>query len=112
MAYEKSLTGGVFVEFLKRLMHRRRRPVHLVVDSLRALKSKEVLRCVESLKVKLTLVFLPIYSPEINPQECGWNALKGRRVGGDRISNKKDLLKAVRSRLRKWQKNLKQCEDF
>jgi len=112
MVYEKSLTGRFFVEFLKRLMHRLRRPVYLVSDSLRAHKSKEVLKYVESLKGKLTLVFLPTYSPEINPQEYGWNALKGRRVGGHKISNKNDRLEAVRSCLRKWQKNPQTVSGF
>ena len=112
MVYEKSLNGRVFVEFLKRLMHRRRRPVYLVVDSLRAHKSKEVMTYVESLEGKLTLVFLPTYSPELNPQEYGWNALKGRRVGGARIKNKEDLLKAVRSCLRRWQKNPQTVRGF
>jgi transposase len=112
MVYEKSLNGKVFVEFLKRLMHRRRRPVYLVVDSLRAHKSKEVMKYVESLEGKLTLVFLPTYSPELNPQEYGWNALKGRRVGGARIKNKEDLLKAVRSCLRRWQKNPQTVRGF
>jgi transposase len=112
MIYEKNLNSKKFIEFLKRLMHGRRRPVYLVVDSLRAHKSGEVMRYVKSLKGKLTLVFLPSYSPDLNPQEYGWNVLKGRRVGAARISGKNDLIKAVRSCLRTWQKNPKTIRGF
>ena len=112
MVYEENLNGAKFVEFLKRLMHKRRRPVYLVIDSLRAHKSAVVKKYVESLNGKLTLVYLPTYSPELNPQEYGWNVLKGRKVGGAKITSKKDLLTAVRSCLRNWQKNPKVVRGF
>jgi transposase len=112
MVYDDTLTGKKFVEFLKRVMHKRRRPVYLVVDSLRAHKSPIVQKYVDSLEGKLTLVFLPPYAPELNPQEYGWNVLKGRKVAGARISTKRDLVKAVRGCLREWQKNPSTVKGF
>jgi transposase len=112
MIYEDSLSGRKFVEFLKRLMHKRRRPVYLVVDSLAAHKSPVVRKYVDSLNGKLTLVFLPPYAPELNPQEYGWNVLKGRKVSAARVSTKSDLVRAVRGCLKTWQKNPNTVKGF
>lgn len=105
MVYEKNMNGKLFIEFLKRLMHKRIRPVILIVDSHQAHIAKTVEKYVDSLNGKLKLVFLPPYSPEINPQEYGWNALKTRKVAATRILNMNDLRKSTRSVLRTWQKN-------
>jgi transposase len=112
MIYEDKMNGKKFVEFLKRLMHKRRRPVVLVTDSLRAHKSAVVQDYLSTMGDKLKIVFLPTYSPELNPQEYGWNVLKGRKVGSARIHGKNDLYKAVRSCLREWQHRPKVVMGF
>jgi transposase len=105
MVYDDKMNGKKFVEFLKRLMHKRRRPIFLVVDSHPSHKSSVVKNYLESQGNKLRLIYLPPYSPELNPQEYGWNAMKNRKVSSARISNQKELVTAVRSCLRRWQKN-------
>lgn len=112
MVYKKNMNGELFIEFLKRLMYKRKRPVILVVDSHQAHTAKIVEKYVDSLNGKLKLIFLPPYSPEINPQEYGWNALKTRKVAAARISNMNDLRKSTRSVLRKWQKNPNLVKGF
>jgi transposase len=68
--------SGLFIEMLKVLMHRRRKPLILILDSLPAHKGKAVRNYVESTNGKLELHFLPGYAPELNPDELVWNYMK------------------------------------
>jgi transposase len=74
--YSGALTGELFVELLKKMMHRRKKPVHLVVDGLPAHKKLVVKDFVASTQGKLTLHFLPGYAPELNPDELVWSHAK------------------------------------
>ncbi len=74
--YSGALNGERFVELLRRLMHRRRKPVHLILDSLPAHKRTLVRDYVISTKGKLSLHFLPGYAPELNPDELVWSHVK------------------------------------
>lgn len=65
--YEGALNGESFVELLKKLMHRRRKSVHLVLDSLPAHKQAVVRDYVASTQGRLTLRFLPNYAPDLDP---------------------------------------------
>ena len=67
--YEGGLTGDLFVELLKRLMYRRKKPLHLVVDGLPAHKNAGVKKYVSETDGRLTLHFLPGYAPDLNPDE-------------------------------------------
>ena len=59
--YQGALNGELFVELLKKLMHRRKKPLHLVLDGLPAHKTKAVKTYVASTQGRLTLHFLPGY---------------------------------------------------
>lgn len=74
--YEGGLTGELFVELLKQLMHRCKKPVRLVVDGLPAHKKAVVKQYVASTAGKLTLHFLPGYAPDLNPDELVWSHAK------------------------------------
>jgi transposase len=74
--YEGGLTGELFVELLKKLMHRRKKPVRLVVDGLPAHKKSVVKDYVAATQGKLTLHFLPGYAPDLNPDELVWSHAK------------------------------------
>ena len=64
------------MELLKKLMHRRKKPVRLVVDGLPAHKSACVKKYVADTHGKLTLHFLPGYAPDLNPDELVWSHAK------------------------------------
>lgn len=80
--YEGALNGERFVELLKKMMHRRKKPVHLVLDSLPAHKRAIVSEYVASTQGRLTLHFLPGYAPDLNPDELVWSHVK--RTGAAR----------------------------
>ena len=80
--YQGALSGDLFVELLKKLMFRRKKPLHLVLDGLPAHKTRAVKTYVASTEGKLTLHFLPGYAPELNPDELVWSHAK--RTGNAR----------------------------
>lgn len=91
--YEGGLNGELFVQLLKQLMHKRKKPVRLVVDGLPAHKKAVVKQYVASTQGKLTLHFLPGYAPDLNPDELVWSHAK--RTGVARRPLKKgEKLKA------------------
>ena len=80
--YQGGLNGELFVELLKKLMHRRKKPLNLILDGLPAHKTKVVKAYIASTEGRLTLHFLPGYAPELNPDELVWSHAK--RTGNAR----------------------------
>jgi transposase len=76
------MSAELFIEMLKALIHRRRKPLLLILDSLPAHKAKIVKEYVASTDGKLELHFLPGYAPELNPDELVWSYMK--RTGAAR----------------------------
>jgi len=80
--YKGALTGELLVDLLEKLMYRRKKPLHLILDGLPAHKTKVVKEYVASKDGKLTLHYLPGYAPELNPDELVWSHAK--RTGNAR----------------------------
>ena len=74
--YAGALNAELFIELLKQMMHHRKKPVYLVLDSLPAHKKDSVHKYAASTKGKLTLHFLPGYAPDLNPDELVWSHVK------------------------------------
>lgn len=74
--YKGGMSAELFIEMLKVLMLRRKKPLYLILDSLPAHKAKIVQEYVASTKGRLELHFLPGYAPELNPDELVWNHMK------------------------------------
>jgi transposase len=109
---EGRVTAEVFVEYLKRLIHGRRKPVFLIVDGHPTHKSVMVRKFVESVAARLRLFFLPPYSPELNPDELVWNDLKNHILGRMVITGPKQMKRTVLGRLRWMQKNPAHVSSF
>ena len=80
--YAGALNAELFVALLKRMMRRRRKPLHLIIDGLPAHKKASVRDYVASTRGRLTLHFLPAYAPDLNPDELVWSHVK--RTGAAR----------------------------
>jgi transposase len=74
--YQGAMDGEVFVQLLKKMMHRRKKAIHLVVDGLPAHKRLIVKEYVQSTQGKLAMHFLPGYAPDLNPDELVWSHAK------------------------------------
>jgi transposase len=105
MVVRGGVGAEVFIEFLKNLLHRRRRPVFLIVDGHPSHRAKIVKQFVESTNGKLRLFFLPGYSPELNPDELVWNHVKNNGIGRKIVHSAKEMVRTVKAHLRYLQKN-------
>jgi transposase len=100
MVVRGRVTAAQFVEFLRRLVYRAKRPIFLIVDGHSIHRSRSVARFLHSLQGRLRLFYLPPYSPELNPDELVWNDLKNQGVGRMVIEGAAHLHYAVVSHLR------------
>jgi len=99
VTYPGALTGERFAELLKKLMQRRRKPLHLVLDGLPAHRKAIVKNYVASTDGKLTLHFLPGYAPELNPDELVWSYAKRTGVARNPLRAGEKLARRVQDQL-------------
>lgn len=109
---EGKVNAEVFIEFLKRLIHNRRKPVFLIVDGHPTHKAVIVRKYVETVANKLSLFFLPPYSPELNPDELVWNDLKNHILGRKVITGPEQMRRVVLTRLRWMRKTPSHVASF
>jgi transposase len=112
VTYEGGLTGDLFVELLKRLMYRRKKPLHLVVDGLPAHKNAVVKKYIADTAGRLTLHFLPGYAPDLNPDELDWSHAKRTGVARKPLMKGEKLNDRVHDQLQKIGQNPKLVRSF
>ncbi len=97
-AFVGSCNGKVFIEFLKKLSGDTDAPVFVIVDNSPIHRAKEVTTYVASTGGKVTLFFLPGYSPQLNPDEWVWKNVKHDQIKRQPVSRGTDLYhRAVRA---------------
>lgn len=97
MTHRGSVNGAVFLRYVKRCLvpWLRRRDI-VIMDNLNFHKMKVVRRAIES--VGATPIYLPTYSPELNPIEMWWADMK--RALRKLAINDEALLRRAARRLR------------
>nr|MDO8119411.1 IS630 family transposase [Candidatus Sigynarchaeota archaeon] len=77
-AFAKTLKALVFIKFLKHIMRHFKDAgkIYLVVDNAKAHHAKIVQRFLHAVSHKLEVLFLPPYSPELNPIELFWKYMR------------------------------------
>ncbi len=80
-------------------------PLYLIVDRHPAHLAKETRRWVEDRSGRIRLIFLPGYSPEINPDEYLNQDVKANAAGRLRPRNVDDLLRGVRRYMMRRQRH-------
>lgn len=103
MVHEGTATADTFCAFLERLATGVEQKIFLVVDGHRIHRAKKVQAFLETLNGKITLFFLPPYSPQLNPDEWVWNQVK-QRVSKQPARSKSELRERVLSALHSLQK--------
>ncbi|WHA07605.1 transposase (plasmid) [Candidatus Megaera polyxenophila] len=81
MLYEETLKTNVFIEFLRRLVKYSKKKIFLILDNLKVHHSKKVQIWTRKHKKKISLFFLPPYTPQHNPDEYLNNDLKRNVIG-------------------------------
>jgi hypothetical protein len=96
MVFQSGFTARVFREFLTRLLERQvGRPVFLIVDGHPVHKARAIQVWLARPGCRITLYFLPGYSPELNPDELLNHDVKSH-IGRHRPRTRSELLRTVR----------------
>jgi len=103
MVFTKRFTADVMIEFLRRLIRQVGRKVFLIVDGHPVHRSAKVRRFIERHAEKISLLFLPGYSPELNPDELLNQDVKSNALGRCRPQDQPEMIGQVRSYLRQTQ---------
>ena len=90
-------------------MKYRRKPVHLVLDSLPAHKKAIVREYVASTQGRLTLHFLPGYAPDLNPDELVWSHVKRTGTARRPLQKGEKLREKIEEQLAKLQQMPQPC---
>ncbi len=96
----KRMNVDVFIEFLQKPRNDAGHPILVVADNAGYHHSKKVQAFLEDNKGSIMMVFLPAYSPELNPDEQVWNHAMlqlGKRAIKSESEMKKHLLPIMRS---------------
>ena len=100
MVFREGFTAPVFLRFLRRLIRLVQRAVFLVVDNHPVHRARRVTQWVDAHPAQIRLVYLPGYSPDLNPDEFLNHDVKANAVGRQRPADQPELLANVRSYLR------------
>ena len=102
---EGTMNAGKFIDFLKALLDSVPGKIFLIVDGHPVHKAKKVREFVkEKADGRLSIFFLPPYSPDLNPDEWVWNNVKNDRIGRSVIMSADDLKAKAIGALRRLQK--------
>ena len=112
MILDGRFNGGVFLEFLQKLVRYKQQKIFLVVDGHSAHKTKLVKAWLEEHKERIELFFLPPYSPELNPQEYVNQDLKTNIIGKKRPINKAQMKNNVEDFMTKRKNDKKQVQKY
>jgi transposase len=111
MVVEGRVGAKEVIEFMKRLLVGARRPIFLILDGHPAHKAKLVKKFIDSTNGKLSLFFLPPYSPERNPDEYLWNDVKNH-LGKSGVTCPDQMKKTVLGRLQHLAKSPEKIRGF
>ncbi|NKC11002.1 MAG: IS630 family transposase [Gammaproteobacteria bacterium] len=112
MVSESRVTADVFIDFPRRLLHNAKRAIYLIVDGHPIHRAKKVQEFVRTSQGRLTLVWLPPYSPELNPDELVWHHVKSQRIGRTVVATKEQRVALARSVLHSLQHNTQMIKQF
>jgi transposase len=110
--YQGGLDGELFVELLRKMMRNRKKPLHLILDSLPAHKRGIVRDYVESTKGMLTLHCLPGYAPDLNPDELVWSHVKRTGTARRPLRQGEKLQERIFEELKAIKRNPKLVRSF
>lgn len=107
-----NLNSGMFIDYLKNLMNDVPGPIVLIVDGYPSHKSRETLEFVKSTGGRLSIYFLPPYSPELNPDEWIWKSVKHDNVGKMASRSKDEMRIGVEKVIKKLQSAAEFIQSF
>ena len=107
------MTSETYIDFLAKIvLQHPRRKVVVISDNAPVHTSKAVQSFMLSNKKRISLFYIPSYSPELNPDEHIWSYLKTYELAAHQAHNKKELKKLVDTKMRKIAKKELLIQSF
>lgn len=101
MILEEMIDEDAFICFLKMILSETRKPIHLIIDNAGYHKSKKVREFNRENSKRLTIHYLPPYSPDYNPIEGLWKKIKSETTHNVYFPTV-DSLKEALSKILRW----------
>jgi len=108
----EKLVSSVYIDFLKKVIRDRTRPLIVIADNASYHTSNQVKKFVEDHAQQIRLFFLPPHSPEINPDEQVWNEIKYRQLEKQPIKGPVNFEQRLYSALLKLQEFKERVQSF
>ena len=112
MVFKGSFNTQVFLNYLNRLTKHANQKALLIVDRHPVHRATKVKTWVEKNSNKISMFFLPSYSPELNPDEMLNQDVKSNALGRRRPHNQNEMVKDVRNYLFSRQKQPQIIKNF
>ena len=112
MVFKQRFTTPVFLMFLRRLVRQVGRKAVLIVDGHPVHRAAAVKRWAAEHAAQLRLLYLPGYSPKLNPDELLNQDVKSNAVGRRRPRDQKQMIHGVRTYLRNTQRQPEIVQRF
>jgi transposase len=108
---EGNMNSVGFIRFLKKLHKDAGKPILVITDNARYHRSEETQQFIDATDRQIVLVYLPPYSPELNPDEQVWNHGKAQ-LAKRLIFTKDDMKQQLFSILYSIQKRVSLVKSF
>ncbi len=112
MLMEKGFNSEVFKVFLVQMIKYSKRKIFFVTDNHPSHKTKKLNEWLGENKDRIEVLFIPPYSPELNPQEYLNQDLKTNIVGKKRAINKEQLKENITDFMGKRKKDRPQVKKY
>ena len=112
MVFKQRFTTPVFLTFLRRLVRQVGRKAVLIVDGHPVHRAAAVKHWVAEHADQLRLLYLPGYSPKLNPDELLNQDVKSNAVGRRRPRDQRQMIHGVRTYLRSTQRQPEIVQRF
>lgn len=101
------------IEFLQQMMrHHPNRKIIVVEDNARPHIAEEVEDFVRENKNRISIYYLPTYSPDLNPDEKVWKYLKNVKLKAHQVRNKKEFKPFVKAKMKSIQMKPRLIKSF
>jgi transposase len=112
MFCKKGINSQTFIRFMNRLIKSQKGKIFLIVDNLPAHKTKMVQSWLEENQGRISIFYLPSYSPELNPDEYLNQDLKANITGKVSLESVEDLKKGVAKFMNRRKRNPGQVKKY
>jgi transposase len=112
MMYSGGMNGQVLIKFMSRLIKTTERKIFLILDNLRVHHSRVVKEWLSQNHKKISVFYLPSYSPDLNPDEYLNCDLKYALSEKPAPRNKETLKKNIQSHMRKLQRSPSRIKKY